>query len=716
VKPTILTIAVLCAASILAPQAGLAQSRKAFAAPVPPVSARQVRHAHMPVQQSTPQFHSNAVAASIPVWQATDGSYTYQMVGGSPLVAGAGSTTVQTPIVPLALTFSDGTKFDPTQPNSCASNQAPTSLVQSSPIFANTAWNAGGVNVGTTQYPDFFQRASFWSTTGASGGLNPNYHLLLSPSILLDTTKAAIAITVPAASGSTASFSCGKLGEMDINWFDNYVQTTLFSKLATLGVLPSQLPIFLLSNVVLYQGTTASCCILGYHSGFNNNFGSFGGAVQTYAVADFETSGAFGAANNDVATLSHEIAEWVNDPTGNNPVPAWGHIGQQSGCQTNLEVGDPLSGTGISVVGSNAYTYHLQELAFKSWFYRDAPSSGVNGWYSSNGTFKTPSTACETSTTTLTVNPTTISAGSSTTLTVKVAAGSGYTGTPTGTATVVSSLNGSTVATYTLSGGTGTSSVSLPAGSYNLTANYSGDSNFGASSSSAVAVTVGSASVSLSPVSLTFATTTVGTATAAQTVTLKNLGTAPITISSISLTGASPADFSQTNTCGTAVAVNATCTISVAFKPTAAGSRTASVSIADKATGSPQTLPLSGTGVAASGPQVSLNPTSLTFASTTIGSSASLAATVTNSGNASLTGVAITVAGTNAADYSQTNTCGTSVAAGSACTITVMFKPSVAGTRTASLSVADNATGAPQTLALTGTGANPAPAPAPGTV
>jgi hypothetical protein len=63
--------------------------------------------------------------------------------------------------------------------------------------------------------------------------------------------------------------------------------------------------------------------------------------------------------------MAHEIGEWMNDPFGNNPTPLWGHTGQVSGCQNNLEVGDPLTGTIVPpVVMPNGFTYHLQELAF----------------------------------------------------------------------------------------------------------------------------------------------------------------------------------------------------------------------------------------------------------------------------------------------------------------------------------------------------------------
>jgi len=79
----------------------------------------------------------------------------------------------------------------------------------------------------------------------------------------------------------------------------------------------------------------------------------------------------------------------VNDPYGDNQVPPWGHTGQQPGCQENLEVGDPLTGTSMPpVTMPNGYTYDLQELAFFSWFF-GGQSIGVNGWYSNNGTFLT---------------------------------------------------------------------------------------------------------------------------------------------------------------------------------------------------------------------------------------------------------------------------------------------------------------------------------------
>jgi hypothetical protein len=655
---------------------------------------RPARYISRPMRQTA---RVNAVYAGVtqPVWQATQGSYTYQMIGADPTVAGAGTTTVTANVIPLVLTFSNGTTFDPTVANTCTGTQSAESLVLSSPIFNNSAYSVNGVSVGTTQYLDYFQRSNFWQYTQPTG-ISPDYHTLLSAAPL-----AAIKIAVPSGNGTTVSAPCGKLGEMEIGWFDSYLQSTVFPQLASLGITPANLPVFVMSNVVMYQTSTADCCILGYHSGFNNP--SFGGAAHYYAVADFETSGAFSSVK-DISPMTHETGEWLDDPTGNNPTPAWGHIGQVTGCQTNLEAGDPLTPTGITLTGSNGYAYHLQELAFKSWFYRDAASIGINGWYSSNGTFKTYAAPCASSLTTLTVSPVSIAPGSATTIAIKVAPGSGYTGTPSGSVSLVASSNATALATYPLVSGTVNTTAILPAGSYSVIAAYAGDSNFSSSSSAPVAVQAGSPSVALSPISLTFASQTVATVSVSQAINLTNNGTAPLSVSSVTLSGANPADFSRTSGCGTSVSVGGNCSITVTFKPTAAGSRTAFVNIADSATGSPQSVPVSGTGVAAA-PAVTLTPTSLNFASTTVGTAtASQSVVLKNTGTGTLTISAVAMSGANPGDFSQTNNCGPSVGAGGSCTFSVKFKPTAKSTRTATLSITNNAPLSPHAVALTGTG------------
>src|SRR5207248_112 len=116
---------------------------------------------------------------------------------------------------------------------------------------------------------------------------------------------------------------------------------------------------------------------------------------------------------------------------------------------------------------------------------------------------------------------------------------------------------------------------------------------------------------SFSPPNLTFANQNLGSTSAAETITLSNLGNASLTITSIGVTGINVSDFEQTNTCTTSPPAGSNCTIAVTFAPTASGTRSAAISVADNATGSPQTVSLTGTGVATS---ATFSVSSLSFA------------------------------------------------------------------------------------------------------
>jgi hypothetical protein len=201
--------------------------------------------------------------------------------------------------------------------------------------------------------------------------------------------------------------------------------------------------------------------------------------------------------------------------------------------------------------------------------------------------------------------------------------------------------------------------------------------------------------VTAAPSALSFGSAVTGTTTAAQTVTVSNPTSAAAAVSSIAATG----DFAETNTCGTSIAANGSCTVSVTFSPTATGARTGSLTV--NAGGVTNTVSLTGTGTAP-GPVLAASPASLSFARTIVGSTAAAqTVTVTNSGTsaASVSGVAVT------GDYSQTNNC-TSIAVGGSCTVTVTFAPTASGTRTGTLSVTSNATNSPLTVGLTGAGIN----------
>jgi len=220
--------------------------------------------------------------------------------------------------------------------------------------------------------------------------------------------------------------------------------------------------------------------------------------------------------------------------------------------------------------------------------------------------------------------------------------------------------------------------------------------------------------VSLAATALNFASVNVGSSSSQPPVLLENTGSAALSISSIGIAGADPNDFAETNTCPLApaatLAAGGSCTISVTFQPTTTGSRTADVSIVDNATPSQQTIGLSGTGTI---PSVSLSPASLTFAAQNEGPPPSAPQNVTlkNTGASPLTISSIGFTGANPGDFAQTNNCplapAATLSAGSICTISVTFQPTATGQRSAALSVADNSTASPQTVALSGTGTAP---------
>src|SRR5258708_10870002 len=214
----------------------------------------------------------------------------------------------------------------------------------------------------------------------------------------------------------------------------------------------------------------------------------------------------------------------------------------------------------------------------------------------------------------------------------------------------------------------------------------------------------GQAVVSFSPTSLTFPSTVVGQASAPQPLTLTNTGNATLKIGTITMTQPNAADFPQTNNCGTSVLAGANCVINVTFVPTVIGARTANVTVTDNAAGSPQKVLVSGTGLA---PVVSLAPTSINFADTQASSSsASQTLVVKNTGTGTLTISTIAIAGANPGDFSQTNTCGTSLAVGASCNINVTFTPTAAWSRTAAIFMTDNALGSPHVMGLAGNGAS----------
>src|SRR5207253_10409256 len=97
-------------------------------------------------------------------------------------------------------------------------------------------------------------------------------------------------------------------------------------------------------------------------------------------------------------------------------------------------------------------------------------------------------------------------------------------------------------------------------------------------------------------------------------------------------------------------------------------------------------------------------PASLDFGLVKVNDSKALDITLTNTGATALSISGISISGTNPSVFSQTNTCGTSVASGASCTITTTFAPLNPGALTAVLDIKDNSAGSPQHVNLSGTG------------
>ena len=189
-----------------------------------------------------------------------------------------------------------------------------------------------------------------------------------------------------------------------------------------------------------------------------------------------------------------------------------------------------------------------------------------------------------------------------------------------------------------------------------------------------------------------FGSETAGKTSQMYQVVLTNYGTTDMTIDSRTITG----DFSLVNGCVTKIAPGVSCNLKVSFTPTELGPRSGTLTVVDSDPSSPQIVNLTGVGSA-----VGLSAASVAFQSpVTIGRPGSQTITLTNTGNSTLTINSVQTVG----DYSQSNTCGTSVAALGNCKITVTFSPTASGKRYGSLTITDSDIGSPQWIWLSGTG------------
>jgi uncharacterized repeat protein (TIGR02543 family) len=212
--------------------------------------------------------------------------------------------------------------------------------------------------------------------------------------------------------------------------------------------------------------------------------------------------------------------------------------------------------------------------------------------------------------------------------------------------------------------------------------------------------------LTVSPSTINFGTVNLGSITI-KDVIVSNGGTTPITMNEplISVVKGQESAFLIISLCPKSLAGGASCTI---YVTAVAGpyyqQQTAVLNIMDNAPNSPQVVTLD---LLVVDPQISFSPGSLSFGTVKHTNSSTLNVTVSNPGGTALnfTGAGISVTGTNAADFMQSNNCGSSLASGAKCTVAVTFRPPTTGSFSANLTVTDNAiTGSTQNLSLSGKG------------
>jgi hypothetical protein len=277
-------------------------------------------------------------------------THDYTMVGTNPKKSNA-TTTVTVYLIPVKLVYganNGNMTFDP-----LVDQQNGVSIMQNllnSPLFGSLDWNWGGTDFGTTQYLDAFQRGSFWKDVS---GKNPNYHVVLAPTVLSE-----VSLTVTAQQGSVINnpMGAGVVGTFDLTTFDADAQSWIQS---FSSINPSALAVFVTDNI--YLTISGKCCVGGYDTVENSG--------QTYTYATYET--AAGSFSQDISGFSRELGNWMDDPfqTSTSPCGA-------------LDVGAPagdLANYGTFPVTFGGVTWHPQDLAWLEYFAAPKNFSG-NNW------------------------------------------------------------------------------------------------------------------------------------------------------------------------------------------------------------------------------------------------------------------------------------------------------------------------------------------------
>jgi len=304
-------------------------------------------------------------AATITHWSSSISwgghNYQFSMLGRNP-ADGSSTTVIPVCVIPVKITLPDGSVWDPAAVQVKKGVNAIDATVNS-PIFGNTTWMNGSVNLGDTQYIDAFQRGSWWkyvSTTASA------YHVLFQAVV-----QPEVDWTAPAGFGvqTPGSANGGNMADLDINWFDAQQQAYISSS----GLPGSVLPFFLTYNTCEGQsdGTNESACFAGaYHSVTGPKLN------QPYLNAPWE------GFVPDLFILSHELGETTGDPFTFNNSPCL--------ADTNMEVGDPVEPFGFTV-RFGGVTYHLEDLVFYDWFAGRYPApTSVNKRFTYMGSYAYP--------------------------------------------------------------------------------------------------------------------------------------------------------------------------------------------------------------------------------------------------------------------------------------------------------------------------------------
>ena len=312
-------------------------------------------------------------------FQSQGKAYSFTMVGAKP--QSNGTTQVPVQIIPISLFFEEF--VDESGAPIVLDSGPVVTRVKSSPNFRKAQYATGA-----TQFADAIQRAQFNAIAGK------DWHTLLGAPQILKPLR----IAVPRGDAKVyRNPSTGVLyAIVDTDFFLSQLNTMI--QMANLS--PDALAIALTSNVFLSpQKDIKKCCVLGFHTSFDVGEMAQVKFVQTFIWASWVDQGVLGSGLSDVTPMSHEISEWMNNPFGDNAVPSW-QVPNTSGCQSNLETGDPLAlmpnaGYPVSIDG---FTYHPQNQVLMQWFQRGSVSDAFEGAFSfpDQSLMTGPSQACPT--------------------------------------------------------------------------------------------------------------------------------------------------------------------------------------------------------------------------------------------------------------------------------------------------------------------------------